>query len=168
MFAQQALTTLQQQVNSAGVDLGAARAGAEAERQSAITLRQDLRATQSRLEQLQWSQERSHEDKAALEAETGRVLSDLEATLAALSDAKAKVAELEAQLSQANKCVLFVLSRLFWLGVAHGPLLLGSVVGSLLCRWLRRLFYPCCFFAWVRAWVCALRACVQQPHGGTW
>ena len=105
LFAQEALNTAQQQAQVAGVDLGAARADAEADRQAVADMRRDLREAQRRVAQLEWGQDRSAGEKAALEAETTRLLSELEATLASLATARARVVELETQISQSHKYV---------------------------------------------------------------
>lgn len=107
LFAQEALNTAQQQAQVAGVDLGAARADAEADRQTVADMRRDLREAQRRVAQLEWGLDRSAGEKAALEAETTRLLSELEATLASLATARARVVELETQISQSHKYVLW-------------------------------------------------------------
>lgn len=103
MFAQQALASAQEQAQASDIDLGAVRAEAEADRQCVSTLRQELRDASRRVAELEWGAERAVGERASMEADTSRVLGELEAALASLAEARSRGAELEAKLSQATK-----------------------------------------------------------------
>ena len=103
MFAQQALATAQEQAQASDIDLGAVRAEAEADRQCVSTLRKELREATRRVAELEWAAERSAGEKVSMEADSSRVLGELEAALASLAESRSRGAELEAKLSQATK-----------------------------------------------------------------